>query len=107
MLAAGGQTGEAIEAMQRVLAAHDRRPVAPEIARTLLELGALQRRAKQKKAAKQSLDRALEMFTAIGAPMWQERARDELARVGLRRAVVTEGSDAGSAAGSRNWSRPV
>ena len=43
MLAAGGETGEAIEAMQRALAAHDRRPVAPEIARTLLELGALQR----------------------------------------------------------------
>ena len=36
---------------------HDRarpRPLAPEIARTLLELGTLQRRAKQKRAAKQT-----------------------------------------------------
>ena len=65
--------------------------MAPEIARTLLELGALQRRAKQKNAAKQSLERALEMYSAIGDPIWEERARDQLARVGLRRPVVTEG----------------
>ena len=91
VLGAQGETGRAIEALENALAAHARRPLAPQIARTLLELGALQRRAKQKNAAKQSLERALEMFSSIGAPMWEERARDELARVGLRRPVVTEG----------------
>jgi DNA-binding NarL/FixJ family response regulator len=91
VLGAHGQIAEAIEAMEGALVAHDQRPLAPEIARTLLELGALQRRAKQKNAAKHTLERALEMFVAIGAPMWEERTRDQLARIGLRRPVVTEG----------------
>ena len=91
VLGAQGQTGTAIEALENALAAHAQRPLAPEIAHTLLELGALQRRAKQKNAAKQSLERALEMYSAIGDPIWEERARDQLARVGLRRPVVTEG----------------
>jgi DNA-binding CsgD family transcriptional regulator/Tfp pilus assembly protein PilF len=91
LLAAQGEIPGAIEAMGAALAAHAQRTLRPELARTLLELGALQRRAKQKNAAKQSLERALEMFSSIGAPMWEERARDQLARVGLRRPVVTEG----------------
>ena len=31
------------------------------------------------------------MYEAIGAPMWVERTRDELSRVGLRRAGVSNG----------------
>jgi DNA-binding NarL/FixJ family response regulator len=91
LLAARGEISGAIEAMDAALAAHAHRTLRPELARTLLEKGALQRRAKQKNAAKQTLERALEMFSAIGAPMWEERARDQLARVGLRRPVVTDG----------------
>jgi DNA-binding CsgD family transcriptional regulator len=91
VLGALGQIAEAIEATERALVAHAQRPLAPELARTLLELGALQRRAKRKNAAKHTLERALEMFVAIGAPMWEERTRDQLARIGLRRPIVTEG----------------
>ena len=57
-----------------------------ERARTLLVLGRLQRRAKQKSAAKQSLELARSIFDALPAPLWSERAADELARIGLRRA---------------------
>jgi len=57
-----------------------------ERARTLLVLGRLQRRAKQKAAAKQSLELARSIFDALPAPLWSERAAEELARVGLRRA---------------------
>ena len=66
-------------------------PCDPELARTLLELGTLQRRAKQKNAAKQTLESALTMFESIGAKMWVDRTRDELSRIGLRRPTVSEG----------------
>ncbi|MGO9974874.1 MAG: helix-turn-helix transcriptional regulator [Solirubrobacteraceae bacterium] len=91
LLAARGEVPAAIDALEAVLVEHAKRPLGPEIARTLLELGTLRRRAKRKRAAKQTLERSLEMFESIGAPMWQARARDELGRIGLRRAVVSEG----------------
>ena len=91
VLAARGDVVAAIEAMEAALAAHEQRRLEPEVARTLLELGALQRRAKRKNAAKQSLERALAMFEPMGAAMWVARARDELGRIGLRRAVVSDG----------------
>jgi DNA-binding CsgD family transcriptional regulator len=91
LLGAHGEVEPAIAAMETALVEHARRPLRRQIARTLLELGSLKRRAKQKTAAKQSLDRALAMFVAIGAPMWEDRARDELGRIGLRRPAVTDG----------------
>jgi DNA-binding CsgD family transcriptional regulator len=57
-----------------------------ERARTLLVLGRLQRRAKQKGAAKQSFELARSIFDELPAPLWSERVAEELARIGLRRA---------------------
>ncbi|HUA48645.1 MAG TPA: AAA family ATPase [Solirubrobacteraceae bacterium] len=91
LLAARGDVPAAISALEAALPEHARRPLAPEIARTLLELGTLQRRAKQKNAAKQTLERALAIFEPMGAQMWVDRTRDELSRIGLRRASVSEG----------------
>ena len=91
MLGARGEVAPAIAALQNALAEHARRPLRREIARTLLELGALQRRAKRKTSAKQSLEQALAMFEAMGAQMWVARTRDELGRIGFRRAVVSDG----------------
>ena len=91
LFAARGEIPEAISALEAGLIEHARRPLDPEIARTLLELGTLQRRAKQKNAAKQTLERALAMFEAMGAQMWVDRTRDELSRIGLRRPTVSEG----------------
>ena len=54
-------------------------------------VGALQRRAKRKTAAKKTLEQALAMFEAMGAEMWVARTRDELGRIGLRRPVVSDG----------------
>jgi DNA-binding NarL/FixJ family response regulator len=71
--------------MDAALAAHEMRLLRPELARTLLEQGSLLRRAKQKNAAKDSLEQALAVYEEIGARLWAERARDELDRVGLRR----------------------
>ena len=91
LLAADGDVLGAIKAMDAALAAHARRTLRPELARTLLEKGALQRRAKQKSVAKQTLEQALAIFGETGAQMWADRARDELNRIGLRRARAGEG----------------
>jgi DNA-binding CsgD family transcriptional regulator len=63
---------------------HRELPVPLERARTLIVLGSIQRRLKQKAAARASLDEALAILETIGAPLWAERARAELARIGGR-----------------------
>jgi DNA-binding NarL/FixJ family response regulator len=57
-----------------------------ETARTLLALGAAQRRAKQRADARSSLQAALNLFTALGAQLWVARAQAEIGRLGGRRA---------------------
>jgi tetratricopeptide (TPR) repeat protein len=57
-----------------------------DLAWTLLVRGRLQRRAKQRHAAAETLRAALEQFEQLGAPSWIKRTRAELDRVGLRRA---------------------
>jgi DNA-binding CsgD family transcriptional regulator len=63
---------------------HEQLPMPIERARTLLAKGSLHRRRKQKAAAKQFLQEALEIFDGAGAKLWAERARVELRRVGIR-----------------------
>ncbi len=53
---------------------------------TLLTRGRLNRRARQRRAAADDLEQALQVFERLGAPAWVEQARSELERVGLRRA---------------------
>ena len=57
---------------------------AVRAARTLLVLGATRRRARMKRPARESLEDALEIFEQLGARLWAEKARAELARVGGR-----------------------
>ena len=54
-------------------------------ARTLLVLGRAQRRARKWGVARDTLERSVTAFDAIGSPGWAEEARAELARVGSRR----------------------
>ena len=91
LLAARGDLARAIEAMDAALAQHALRPLPLEIGRTLLEKGSIERRAKRKTAAKHTLERALAVLEPLDAAIWVHRARDELGRIGLRRAVVSEG----------------
>ena len=57
-----------------------------ELARTLLALGTVQRRARHKRAAREALQRAAEIFERLGARLWLEKARSELRRIGGRAA---------------------
>ena len=50
----------------------------------------MQRRARQKAAAKESLEGALAIFEELPAPLWAQRAQEELGRIGLRRAAPGE-----------------
>ncbi|MEA2549731.1 MAG: hypothetical protein QOE42_2329, partial [Chloroflexota bacterium] len=55
-----------------------------ERARTLLLAGTIHRRRKEKRLADERLREALAMFEGVGNPVWAERARAELGRVGRR-----------------------
>jgi DNA-binding CsgD family transcriptional regulator len=83
--AARGEIPQAVAALERALAEHERTPMPFERARTLLALGATQRRAKQNRVARTSLNQALAVFEELGAAPWTEKARVELARIGGRR----------------------
>jgi DNA-binding CsgD family transcriptional regulator len=50
----------------------------------LLVLGIIQRRGRKWGAARASLQSALEVFEDLGAPLWAEKARAELRRIGGR-----------------------
>jgi DNA-binding NarL/FixJ family response regulator len=65
------------------MAEHERLPMQFEGARTMLLLGQLQRRQRQKEAAGATLHEALEAFAAMGTPLWADRARAELARTNV------------------------
>ena len=53
-------------------------------ARSLLILGEVRRRAKQKRAAREALQEALAAFESLGAAVWAGRSRQELGRIGGR-----------------------
>jgi DNA-binding CsgD family transcriptional regulator len=82
--AAQGDLAGALRSIHRALTEHERLPMPFELGRTLLVAGQIERRGKQKATARESLAHALRIFEELGAPLWAERARAELQRVGLR-----------------------
>jgi DNA-binding CsgD family transcriptional regulator len=82
--AAAGDIDRASDELERTLELHERLQEPFERGRTLLVLGTVQRRARKKRAARESLDRALAVFDELGASLWSEKAREELARIGGR-----------------------
>lgn len=87
--AARGDLDAGARALERALEEHDRLPMPFERARTLLVLGRLRRRLKQKRRAREALEGAAAIFEELGAALWAERARHELRRVATRRAPTT------------------
>ena len=84
LLAARGDAEGATASLEQALADHERSGIPFEHARSVLALGRVQRRAKQRGAARATLTDALERFEAIGAPLWADQTRAELARIGGR-----------------------
>ncbi len=84
--AAGGDLDAAQAAAERALVEHERLPMPFERGRTLLVYGQLQRRRGERRAGRETLERAAAIFEEVGAPLWGEKARAEGRRIGVRRA---------------------
>ncbi|MGH3078745.1 MAG: ATP-binding protein [Gaiellaceae bacterium] len=85
MLAAqSGALDEALATYEEALAWHTKVELPLDRARTLLALGAAQRRAKRRREARATLEEALAVFERAGAALWEERARAELKRISGR-----------------------
>jgi DNA-binding CsgD family transcriptional regulator len=83
-IAAAGDLAGAGAALDEAVRQHLRIPMPFELARTLVARGQIQRRRKERLAAKQSLEEAIDIFSSRGAVLWAERAGRELGRLGLR-----------------------
>jgi DNA-binding CsgD family transcriptional regulator len=90
LAAAEGDTETALPHFEDALVQHERMPGPFERGRTLLALGQTRRRLKQKRPARQSLEEALSIFQQTGTPLWADKARQELRRIGGRRPAGSE-----------------
>jgi DNA-binding CsgD family transcriptional regulator/tetratricopeptide (TPR) repeat protein len=89
VLAAEGDPAGGLEALEALdLDSAARVPL--EHARCVLVKGRLHRRLKQRGAAAEVLGDALDRFVSLGALTWEQEARSELARTGLRRPAPGE-----------------
>jgi DNA-binding CsgD family transcriptional regulator len=84
LLAARGDLDGAFASFEQARVEHDRDADPFSRARTLLALGRTQRRAKRRAAARATLEDALARFESLGAPLWADQTRAELARIGGR-----------------------
>jgi DNA-binding CsgD family transcriptional regulator len=82
--AAKGDLAGALAAVETALHEHERLPRRFELGRTLLVKGRIARRVKQRRVAREALERAVEIFDELGAPLWSKQAGDELGRIGGR-----------------------
>jgi len=76
----------ALAAHAHALFVHEHLPQPFDLARTMLAQGIAQRRARRRKEARDTLQRALDIFEELGARLWAEKARGELGRIGGRAA---------------------
>jgi ATP/maltotriose-dependent transcriptional regulator MalT len=84
LIGAEGNLAASVRTLEEASFLHQDLPEPLERGRALLRLGVAQRRAKRKSDARESLQRALAEFERIGATVWAERARAELARISGR-----------------------
>ncbi len=85
-----GDVTRAAEALSPALEAHESSAEPFELGRSLLVLGALERRAKQKRSAREALEQAAQIFDRLGARLWVKKAHEELEQVVGRRAGSLE-----------------
>jgi DNA-binding CsgD family transcriptional regulator/TolA-binding protein len=84
LAAQAGELEDAISAYEEALEWHARLEFPLDRGRTLLALGAAERRAKRRREARETLEQALAVFERIGAALWAERTRAELRRISGR-----------------------
>jgi ATP/maltotriose-dependent transcriptional regulator MalT len=82
--AARGELEDARVSAEAAVACSERVGQPFELGRTLLVHGTVERRDRRKRSARDSLERAVEVFSGLGADLWAARARQELSRIGGR-----------------------
>ena len=91
LAAAQGRLDDAITELTGALRLQDQMSWQPvPRGRILLLLGAVQRRLKQRRAARETLGEAIATFEGASAVLWTARAREDLARVSGRAAGTGE-----------------
>jgi DNA-binding CsgD family transcriptional regulator len=84
LAASTGRLEDALSLYREALDWHGKAHIPLDRGRTLLALGALLRRAKRRREARETLEQALAVFERAGAELWAERARSELRRISGR-----------------------
>ena len=80
-----GDVDTAVRLLEQAVALHEAAGDPFGRARTLLALGIVRRRTRQKRSARDAIGTALALFDDLGAEGWAERARVELGQIGGRR----------------------
>jgi DNA-binding CsgD family transcriptional regulator len=83
---ARGEELSALEILEGAVEASERLGQPFELGRALLAHGTARRRAREKRAARETLEQARAVFDELGASLWGERATVELGRIGGRAA---------------------
>jgi DNA-binding CsgD family transcriptional regulator len=84
LCSAAGDLSGAQAAFEQALEIHERLGQPFELGRTMLALGIARRRDRQKRPAREALERSLEIFQELGADLWAAHAGRELERIGGR-----------------------
>ena len=87
---ARGDLDGAAESLESALVEHERLPIPFELGRTLLVTGQVHRRRNERRLAKDALTRSVTVFEELGSPLWAEKARAEIRRLGLRKGAPDE-----------------
>ena len=82
--AAEGEVPRAASLLDRAVVQHEEVGDPFGMARALLGLGVVRRRARKKRDARDAIQAALDGFEQLGAATWIEKARSELGRIGGR-----------------------
>jgi len=90
LASADGDPAAARAALERALAAQREGGWEFALARTLLASGHVERRAKQKRAARESFAAALAIFDRLGTRAWSDQTCRQLGRIGGRPPASTE-----------------
>ena len=85
--AAEGDLQRAERELEKAVSIGERLGWPLELGRSLLALGTVQRQARKKQVARATLERAVVVFSRLGANPWAERARRELGRIGGRKSA--------------------
>ena len=82
--AARGDVEDALTRLEQAVVRHENAGDPFGRARTLLALGTVRRRARQKRPAREAIEAALAGFVECGAAGWADKARGELGTIGGR-----------------------